>query len=60
MTTPKTTEVCRWQSSGEGDIYETECGDTFQIFEGSPSDNHMEFCCYCGRKLKEEVFNGAA
>lgn len=59
MSEGKMPEICRWDSTGEGNIFETECGDTFQLFDGTPSENRMNFCPYCGKGLKEEVFNGA-
>lgn len=35
--------------------YETECGESFVITNGTPHDNGMKFCCYCGGNLIEEV-----
>jgi len=32
-------------------IWETLCGNTFMFVEGTPQDNSMKFCCYCGRPL---------
>ena len=37
------------------DMWETSCGHAYTIIEGTPSDNHMEFCCYCGRHVDEEI-----
>ena len=35
------------------DVWDTDCGHAFVVTEGSPSENHMKFCCYCGRELEE-------
>ena len=32
-------------------IWETLCGNTFMFVEGTPKDNGMKFCCYCGRPI---------
>lgn len=29
----------------------TDCGESFDITEGTPTENHMRFCCYCGKPL---------
>jgi hypothetical protein len=51
-------KVCRWsqQDHESGDCWETDCGGTFGIDEGTPSENGMKFCCYCGAPLAEEKF----
>ena len=51
MTEPPTPE-CAWECGGEGN-WETGCGGTFILNEGTPADNRMKFCCYCGKPLKE-------
>ena len=48
--------VCNWyQDDGDG-IWATDCGGVFEIIEGSPSDNDMKFCPYCGKPLEEHPF----
>jgi hypothetical protein len=50
---------CTWKvGAGEWDegIWETICGKAFQFEDGSPSENDMKFCCYCGKPLKEIKF----
>ncbi len=46
-------KVCEWKGDDEFNTYNTSCENSFQLMEGSPKDNEMEFCCYCGRALKE-------
>jgi len=44
---------CLWVD--EDDYWETECGRAFQFHSGSPFDNSMTFCCFCGGILREKV-----
>lgn len=46
-------KACEWFYEGvaAGDYYRTTCGNYFQVFEGTPADNNMHFCCYCGGEL---------
>ena len=46
------TPECAWECDSEGN-WETDCGGTFILNEGTPRDNRMAFCCYCGKSLKE-------
>ena len=43
---------CHWAHNEEG-YWETTCGDIFEVTEGTPSENNMRFCCYCGKRLVE-------
>lgn len=47
----KIAEHCEWVKEGECDLWGTECGKAFMLNDGSPSDNGMKFCCYCGGAL---------
>ncbi len=47
-------KVCEWKGDDEFNTYETSCGKFFQLMEGTPKDNEMKFCCYCGTKIKEQ------
>jgi len=45
---------CNWTQDGYGeDAWDTGCGNRFMLEEGTPSDNHMEFCCFCGHPIDE-------
>ena len=46
---------CAWEGDGDG-VWETDCGQTFQITEGLPSENDMRYCCYCGKSLEEHPY----
>jgi len=44
---------CRWTPDDDSGAYDTACGHRFTINEGTPAENYMQFCCYCGGALKE-------
>ena len=44
--------ACKWTEDDAG-IWNTECGDLFVVNEGSPEQNDMKFCCYCGKPINQ-------
>jgi hypothetical protein len=50
---------CTWQEDEDGN-WNTSCGEIFIIIDSTPDENHMKFCCYCGKPLKQAVFEEAA
>lgn len=45
---------CVWaQADSDTDLWETSCGRSFSLNEGTPAENHMTWCCYCGKTLEE-------
>jgi hypothetical protein len=48
---------CEWEQIEDGNDWSTSCGDLFTLLDGKPSDNDMKFCCYCGKKMKEKIYN---
>jgi len=52
--------TCTWTESGDCYGYDTDCGDTFALNEGTPSNNGMKFCCYCGKPLEEKLYEEEA
>ena len=50
-------ETCTWWQDGDSDsdTYSTSCGHYFSITDGTPEDNKMSHCCYCGKKLAQEL-----
>jgi len=42
---------CQWTYDEEHDVYDTGCGEAFSITDGTPKENGMKFCTYCGKKL---------
>jgi hypothetical protein len=50
-------ETCTWHQDGDSDsgVYATSCGHYFNLEDGTPEDNKMSWCCYCGKKLAQEL-----
>lgn len=45
---------CEWiQTDFDSNTWDSDCGNSFDLNDGSPSDNGMKFCPYCGRPLTE-------
>lgn len=51
MTEQATPQTCSWEEVGEA--WETTCGHSFMLNDGTPSDNGMRYCCYCGKPLDD-------
>jgi hypothetical protein len=47
---------CRWKEDENGN-YDTSCGEGFILYAGTPEENKIKFCCYCGKMLKQELFD---
>lgn len=47
--------ICGWVENSEG-TWATGCGHLFELNDGSPSENSMKFCCFCGCKLEETKY----
>lgn len=45
---------CNWTEDADGN-WDTECGEKFCFISGGPRTNNMQFCCYCGGVLIENV-----
>ena len=50
-------DTCTWQQDGDSDsgAYGTSCGRYFNLEDGTPEDNRLAWCCYCGKKLVQEL-----
>lgn len=51
-----TQDYCDWTASAlpDGDVlWETACGNAHTLMDGSPADNEMTYCCYCGNKIAQ-------
>lgn len=48
--------VCVWKECEDGS-YHTACGDDFEINNGAPSNNNMNFCHCCGRVVKAKGYD---
>lgn len=51
---------CTWGQYSYSDTdcgkWQTDCGQDFCFIGGGPKDNLMQFCCYCGKPLREEPY----
>lgn len=45
-------ETCEWKQDDDG-IWDTECGNRFEVMEGTQHENQMNYCPYCGKSLRE-------
>lgn len=45
------TQTCEWWLDDDEGFWGTSCGHMFRLDNGSPSQNRMAFCCYCGKPL---------
>jgi len=46
------TTGCLWSDTGLDDNgYETGCGNAFQVLVGTPAENEMLYCPFCGKKI---------
>jgi hypothetical protein len=48
--------ACVWSQDSAGSSWATGCGQLFELNEGTPKENRMGFCCYCGRTLNEHPY----
>lgn len=54
MSTNMHNPVCHWDEDDTG-VWATDCRHEFEINEGTPDDNGMKFCCYCGKPLVQRL-----
>jgi len=48
-------KVCGWKlDETYGDAYDTGCGKMFAITDGTPADNKMKYCPFCGKRISEK------
>jgi len=50
MSTP-----CTWTQDIDGN-WETSCDEVYCIADGTPAENRMKFCTYCGAPIVEKVY----
>jgi len=48
------TGLCQWMYDDNG-FWKTTCEEAFCIEDGTPKDNGMRFCVYCGKPLAEVI-----
>lgn len=48
-------ENCVWVNEYDDGEWRTNCGGRVVMYDGTPSDCGMKYCCYCGKGLYESV-----
>ena len=46
---------CVWQQDDEGN-WQTECDEMFVIIDGTPEENQMKYCAYCGCAIEQKLY----
>ncbi len=50
--------ICVWsQDSENSDIWLSGCGKVFVLNEGTPQENQVKYCVYCGKTVEQEPYN---
>ena len=50
-------DKCKWTYDEDMDCWEAECDNLFSLMEGTPKENKMKYCPYCG-KLIQQILKG--
>lgn len=46
--------TCAWtEHAVSAGFWSTDCGEAFEVHVGSPGQNGLRYCCFCGRRLAE-------
>ena len=48
--------ACGWTQDSDGSAWATGCGHLFDVNDGTPKENGMCWCCFCGRELKQTPY----
>ena len=48
--------ACGWTQESDGSAWATGCGHLFEVNDGTPKENGMGFCCFCGRTMSESPY----
>ncbi len=48
-------QKCIWKADSlDGQVFETGCGETFYLTDGTPSENKMKYCPFCGLVIEDK------
>lgn len=47
-------DFCVWTEEMDGDCWDSSCGESFVLIEGTPKENDFKFCAYCGKEIQEK------
>lgn len=59
LKSDESVHACVWAEDQEGN-WDTKCGDKYCLTTGTPFENGMQWCCYCGGSLLEELYGEQA
>jgi hypothetical protein len=45
-------QKCKWEEDNDAN-YDTDCGQTFCMTDGTPKENDFKYCTFCGRVIEE-------
>lgn len=48
-------EACKWTYQDYENAWKTDCENIFCIIEGTPEDNEMKYCPYCGKRIEQSL-----
>ncbi len=49
--------TCIWHQDGnESEVYDTACKQTFCTLDETPKKSGFNYCCYCGKKLEQKLY----
>jgi hypothetical protein len=46
---------CTWDEDEDGN-WDTTCDNKFTLGDGTPKQNSMHFCCFCGGALSQKLY----
>lgn len=47
--------TCLWsRADDDTSLWETTCKQTWALYEGTPKENNMNYCPFCGKKLIDD------
>jgi hypothetical protein len=46
-------EECNWAQDENG-VWDTAYGGKFEVLDGTPCENSMNYCPYCGKAIHEK------
>jgi hypothetical protein len=46
---------CVWTEDSEGN-WMTGCKELYVIITGTPEENRMRFCVYCGKPIRQQLY----
>lgn len=42
---------CTWTLDPDGELWDTGCGQAFCLSDGTPKENDMIYCPFCGNRI---------